>query len=234
MRLEVAPEVFALLPGLTIAVVAAPHVATSSVSPAVVALWRSAWTDAGAKGAKYGNAQSHPRVKTWRETWQRLGISNKQYPSSIEALLRRALKGGEPFSISPLVDFYNAISLRHTVPAGAFDSGQLDRGVELRLTRPGDTFTALDAEQPEPVPPGEIAYASGSTVLTRHIVWRQARTGLVTPQTRDVFFVSEVLGPIGHEIAAEVASDLHDGLRTYFDTPSQAFLLDAERPAAEW
>ena len=29
-------------------------------------------------------------------------------------------QGGEPASINPLVDFYNAVSLRHFVPVGAF------------------------------------------------------------------------------------------------------------------
>ena len=44
----------------------------------------------------------------------------KRFPISIEAMLRRALKGGA-FRINPLVDLYNALSLRHICPAGAVD-----------------------------------------------------------------------------------------------------------------
>jgi DNA/RNA-binding domain of Phe-tRNA-synthetase-like protein len=40
-----------------------------------------------------------------------MGVSGRKFPSSIEALLRRAFKGGEPLRINPLVDFYNAVSL---------------------------------------------------------------------------------------------------------------------------
>ena len=52
-----------------------------------------------------------------------VGVSRKKSPSSVEALVRRAGKGGEPVSISPVVDFYNAISLKYLVPAGGFDIG---------------------------------------------------------------------------------------------------------------
>ncbi|MDP8946327.1 MAG: hypothetical protein M3N03_10425 [Actinomycetota bacterium] len=40
-----------------------------------------------------------------------MGVSGRKFPSSIEDLLRRAFKGGEPLRINPLVDFYNAVSL---------------------------------------------------------------------------------------------------------------------------
>src|SRR5215469_5029787 len=92
--------------------------------PEVEAAWAQVWSEA-AGAAVYGNAQSHPRIAPWRESFTRMGVSGKQFPSSAEALLRRALKGGEPFRINPLVDWYNAISLRHLVPAGGFDLDDL-------------------------------------------------------------------------------------------------------------
>ena len=82
-------------------------------------------------------------------------MSGKKFPSSIEALLRRALKGGPPVYINPLVDLYNAVSLAHTVPAGGFDLTDLDDRQELRFPREGDTFQALDEDSPVPVPPSQ-------------------------------------------------------------------------------
>lgn len=185
-QLIAAPEVFARFPGLRVAVAVGHGLDNAASHPAIEAAWRAAWQAAAAEGAPFGNAQSHPRVKPWRERFAAMGVSGKQYPSSVEALLRRAMKGGDPFSINPLVDWYNALSLRHVVPAGAFDLAAIAGPLELRLTRPGDTFTALDSDAPEALPAGEVAYADGATVITRHFVWRQARAGLVTPQTCDV------------------------------------------------
>jgi DNA/RNA-binding domain of Phe-tRNA-synthetase-like protein len=205
----------------------------------VEAVWRAEWADAAAASV-YGNAQSHPRVRPWRDRFQGLGVSGKQFPSSIEALLRRALKGGEPLAIYPLVNWYNALSLRHVVPAGGFDLdvvATLGGLLELRLTRAGDSFTALDAETAAPgelVAPGEVAYAAGQTVLTRHFVWRQARAGLIARETRDVFLVSEILGEVGAQVAAAMRADFGTGLRDHFGVTPTTWPVDAAHLQIAW
>jgi DNA/RNA-binding domain of Phe-tRNA-synthetase-like protein len=148
--------------------------------------------------------------------------------------LRRALKAGEPFHINPLVDFYNSVSLHYVVPAGGFDVDQLHGPLELRLTRPGDTFMALDDTTPLAVPEGEVAYADGQTILTRHFVWRQASTGLIAPITRSVVLVSEVLGELGSEVATQVQIALHNGLQTHFHAAATSFLMDAHNNTISW
>ncbi len=99
-----------------------------------------------------------------------MGVSGRRFPSSIEALLRRAFKGGEPPRINPLVDFHNSVSLRHVVPAGGFDLEDIDGPLELRLTRQKDTFQPLDGSSEVGVEPGEVAYACGNEILTRYFI----------------------------------------------------------------
>ncbi len=234
MQFQIEPAIFERFPGLTIVVAVAGGVENQTTRPAIAARWRETWVEVGQTAKGYGNAQSHPRVRPWRERFQAMGVSGKEFPSSAEALLRRALKGGEPFSINPLVDWYNTLSLRYQVPAGGFDLAAIRGPLELRLSRPGDTFLALDADEPVAVPPGEVSYADGQTILTRHFVWRQARTALIAPETREVFMVSEVLGEVGREVAEAVQAAFQQGLRDYFGVASAAFLLDAHCRAIAW
>ncbi len=233
MEFVVAPEIFERFPGMRIAVAVAHGVDNAGDRPALAEEWRAAWASA-AEAAAHGNAQSHPRVRPWRERFRAIGVSGKEFPSSIEAMLRRAMKGGEPFRINPLVDFYNAVSLRHVVPAGGFDLDQLRGPLELRLSRDGDHFTALDADAPIPIPPGEIAYLDGRTVLTRHFVWRQARMGLITPATRSVVLLSEIPGEVGEDVARQVLADLAAGLRDHFGAALSACTVDVASPSCSW
>ena len=161
-----------------------------------------------------------------------MGVSGRKFPSSIEALLRRAFKGGEPPRINPLVDFYNAVSLRHVVPAGGFDLEGIDGTLELRLTRQEDTFQPLDGSSEVGVEPGEVAYASGNEILTRYFVWKQSRKGLLNESTRSLFLVSEVLGEVESDsgVADAVLTDFADGLRRYFDSEPAIFLIGEEDP----
>src|SRR5215213_10972048 len=175
-------------------VAVAEDVSPSADAARVEELWRQSWEDAARSASDYDNPQSHPRVAAWRTAMGGMGISGRKFPSSIESLLRRAFKGGDPPRINPLVDYYNAVSLRHVVPAGGFDLEEIDGALELRLTRQEDTFQPLDGSSEVGVEPGEVAYASGNEILTRYFVWKQSRKGLLEESTRLLFLVSEVLG----------------------------------------
>lgn len=165
------------------------------------------------------------------------GVSGRKFPSSVESLLRRAFKGGEPPSINQLVDFYNSVSLRHVIPAGGFDLAQLGDTLELRLTRKGDIFRPLDSASAERVEPGEVAYASGNEILTRHFVWKQSHVGLLSESTRSVFVVCEVLGEVEESaggLAQGVLEDLSEGLHRHFVAEPTTFLVEEDVPAASW
>ncbi len=237
MQFCVQPEIFARFPALQIVVAVAHGVDNQIERPGITTRWHEVWEDAR-QASVYGNAQSHPRVRPWREQFQAFGVSSKKHPSSIEAVLRRALKpGSEPFSINPVVDFYNTISLQHTVPAGAFDLGQIENPLELRLTRSGDTFHALDADGPIEVEPDEMGYAAGSIVLTRHIMWRQAREGLITPETTSLILLSEVLRDFDApdaRIADVILNEFTTGVREHFGVETASFVVSPEQPGIEW
>jgi len=233
MSLRIEPAVADAFSGMVVIAVVARGVDNTTPNPAVDRLWERAWRDASAAAA-YGNSQSHPRVRPWRDAFQAIGVSGKQFPSSIEALLRRAMRGGNPFHINPLVDFYNAVSLLHTVPAGAFDLARIERGLDLRMTTAGDTFQALDDPAPAPLPPGEVAYATGTTILTRHFVWRQAREALVGPETHDVLFVSEVLGALDPGVVDAVEDQLLRGLDALFGVQARPARLSGSTLSAAW
>ena len=211
VRFVVSPKIFELYPGLKL-----PVVVAQGLEP---------------------TAHSIRVEKLWREAMAATGVSGKKYPSSVESLLRRAFKGGEPPRINPLVDFYNSISLRYVVPAGGFDLAQLGDALELRLTREADTFRPLDSASAERVEPKEVAYASGNEILTRHFVWKQSHKGLLGKATHSVFFVCEVLGGVDESVgglAQAVLEDLSGGLHRYFGAEPVTFLVDERSPAASW
>lgn len=233
MRFTVAPVVFQRIPGMRIAVALAAGIDNRAARPDVEARWRRAWHGAADRGAPFGNAQSHPNVRAWREAFRTAGIHPREFPSSIESLLRRAMKGGRPFSINPLVDMYNAISLEHVNPVGGFDVEAVGSRLDLRLSRQGDTFTALDAAAPLAAPPGEVSYAAGGEILTRHLLWRQSRRALIGPGTSDVVLLSEALPAIEPDMAERMAHAFARSLAEHFAVEAATGVVDKDRPTFE-
>lgn len=133
-------------------------------------------------------------VKSWREAYSRMGATPSRYQSSIELLLRRAGKGGPVATGIPLVDFYNAHSLRTLAPVGAYDAARLPpETMWLRPCRPeADTFDPLGAPADRyPLLPRLVVYASSTSILCWGLNHRDSRHTALDAASRDVALFSE-------------------------------------------
>ncbi|HEU0302834.1 MAG TPA: phenylalanine--tRNA ligase beta subunit-related protein [Longimicrobium sp.] len=234
MAFRIHPEVWEALPGMRLVVVLAEGLDNRSPAPGVRAL-QAAAADRLRTGWPYPNAQSHPHVAAWRDVYKRLGISVKKHPSAIEALVRRVLGGGSLPALNPLVDLYNTISLRHVVPAGGWDADELTGGtIELGFTAGGEPFRALGEEETATVGASELAYRDSEELVTRHFVWRQSEKAKVTPETRRAFLVSEILEPVGAEVAERVRRDLAGEIEARLGATVSSACLDPGTGVWSW
>lgn len=156
--------------------------------------------------------QDHQQVKVWREAFKKLGISATKYQSSIESLLRRALKGGPFPRINPLVDLYNAISLRHLVPIGGHALEPIDGNIRLCFAQGGETFVPMDLGEQEIVENGEVIYADDTAVLTRRWVWRQSNKDKVLNETNRIFIPIDVMEGLPDRLCENVIKDIEEGI----------------------
>ena len=188
MQFVIAPEVFAALPSACFGVVA---VKGAKPGPAAEEIRRRlAEAVESCTAALEGVAiKQAPEIVPYREAFRALGINPNKYPCSIEALLTRIAKGKGMPSINPLVDFGNAVSLRHRIPIGAHDMATFRDGVlEVRPARDGDRFIPFGGGEAEIPDPGEIVYVSGGEVRTRRWTWRQSETGKIIDATDSLLF----------------------------------------------
>ena len=96
-------------------------------------------------------------VKAWRDAYSKFP-TKKGARCSLEALLKRVLKGNPVGSIAPTVDITNAISLKHAFPIGAENMEAFRGDLHLGLMQGGEDFWPIGSDKPEPPLPGEIAY----------------------------------------------------------------------------
>jgi DNA/RNA-binding domain of Phe-tRNA-synthetase-like protein len=190
----IADEVFARFPGYVRGVVLA-HDVTNGASPApLVALLRGA--EAAVRGRlTLEKLAEEPRIAAWRDAFRRFGAKPSDYRPSIEALLRRVLRGQELPSISALVDIGNLVSLRHLLPTGSHAIDTLTADIALRPATGTETFTPFGSGEVEHPAQGEIVLVEGEKVLARRWIWRQANHTLTVPGTTAVEFNVDGLPP---------------------------------------
>ena len=178
-------------PDVTIALVVARGVAGAASWPAA----ERALTDletAAADGSWTPLTEHDPPIAVWHTIYRRFGTNPRRLRPSVDALGRRLTRTGRLPRVNAAVDAYNAVSVGHGLPAGAFDLDAVHGDIHLRPARAGDVFTPLGqpatTEQPRP---GEIVYADDVSVLTRHWNHHDAERTKVTAASRTVLFLLE-------------------------------------------
>jgi DNA/RNA-binding domain of Phe-tRNA-synthetase-like protein len=207
MFFTIQKELFDLLPDLTIGVVVALGVDNRHPSKEIDVLLTQT-VDELKRTFTAGKAQDHPRIKPWREAFSKLGISGSKFPSSIESMTRRVLKGDAFPQINPLVDLYNSVSLKFLVPMGGHDLDTLEGNLHLQFAEGWEPFTPMGGGETVVVPKGELVYRDDREILTRNWVWRQCEKDKTTEKTKNIFIPIDVLGEVGSERAREIIQEL--------------------------
>ena len=152
--------------------------------------------------------RDHPNIATLREIHRSFGNNPNKFPPSVQALLKRVLKGGDLPSINTLVDLYNVISLEHVISAGAEDIDAMTGDFRLTYAKGDEEFIALGETENTPPAEGEIIYCDDHGVICGKFDWREADRTKVTENSENVVLVLEVCPPVTHDQLQEVLNEL--------------------------
>ncbi|MFB3885880.1 MAG: B3/4 domain-containing protein [Thermodesulfobacteriota bacterium] len=232
MQFSIEKKLFDILPDLTIGMVVATGVDNTRSSKEIDALLSQ-----GIEGMKRNfigdKAQEHPNIKPWRAAFSKLSISGSKFPSSIESMARRILRG-DPFPrINPLVDLYNSVSLSFLVPMGGHDLDTIKGNIHLQFAEGWEPFTPMGGGETMIVPKGELVYRDDQEVLTRNWVWRQCDKDKATEKTSNIFIPIDVLGDVGRGCAEEIIRRLSDLIPKYLGGTLFSSILDKENSSVE-
>jgi DNA/RNA-binding domain of Phe-tRNA-synthetase-like protein len=204
---SISDKIFERYPGYRRGVVLASDLRNGPSPQALIQMLREA-EDAVRAQVNIENIAEHPRIKPWREAYKAFGAKPSAFRSSIEAMVRRILRGDQLPSINALVDIGNIVSIQHLVPVGGHPLDELTQDISLRFASGDETFTPFGSSEIEHPTPGEVIFTEGDTVLTRRWTWRQANYSLTLPETRNIEFNIDRLPPVEvqeiHTIAHQV------------------------------
>lgn len=157
-------------------------------------------------------AEAH--LTSWAEAYARFGAKPNRTPCSAQALRKRVLRDGGLPAINPVVDLYNAVSLRYAIPVGGenFDAyvGR-PRLVVADGTEPFDTMSNGEAIIEHPTA-GEVIWRDDEGVTCRRWNWRQGTRTRLDAAVGRMWFILEGLGTMPQEALNEAGEVFADGL----------------------
>ena len=132
----------------------------------------------------------HPRIANWRKIYSDMGVKPSSYRCSLEALLRRVIKGESLRNVSSVVDCYNCVSVMTLLPMGAYDAYKLKGGLTLRYGKEGEIFLPLGSGEEITVKDIHILYADEEKICCWLWNHRDSRLCAVTTDTKRRTFSS--------------------------------------------
>ncbi len=138
-------------------------------------------------------AEAH--LQAWNEVFKAFGAKPKKTPCSAEALRKRVLKEGGLPAIDPVVDIYNAVSIRYAVPVGGENLASYQGQPRLTLADGSELFDTVKAGEPamESPEPGEVIWRDDRGVTCRRWNWRQGVRTRLDSHAQQMWFILESL-----------------------------------------
>ena len=233
MLYTVSPELFNRYPGYVRGVIVVTH-AINLEGPIDEVARMLTKTQAALRART--DLDGHPNMAAWRAAYSAFGArhgSRHKYPSSIEAMVKRVLKGGELPYINTLAALGNMASLKHLAPVGGHDVGVCAEPLWLGFAEGAETFTAFGATEIEHPEPGEVVYLSGTTVLCRRWTWRQAEVTKLTRATTHAAINVDGLPPVTRADVEMICEELAIQVRLFCAAQVECKMLAQDSPVIE-
>ncbi|MCL6416598.1 B3/4 domain-containing protein [Aestuariirhabdus sp. Z084] len=146
-----------------------------------------------AQETDYPWAQAH--IEAWGDAFRQFGAKPNRTPCSAAALRKRVLKDGAIPSIDPIVDIYNAISIRYAIPVGGENADAYRGRPTLTVADGTEVFDTVKNGEPATEHPdaGEVIWRDDIGVTCRRWNWRQGVRTRIDSQTRNMWFILESL-----------------------------------------
>ncbi|MFJ3463457.1 B3/4 domain-containing protein [Achromobacter spanius] len=150
----------------------------------------------------------------WSEAFRSFGAKPQRTPCSAEALRRRVLRDGALPAINPVVDLYNAISLRYALPVGGENLHAYSGNPVLTIADGSESFDTLKEGRPATERPekGEVIWRDDLGVTCRRWNWRQGVRTRIEADATEFWFILESLPAMPADALHAAAQELQIGL----------------------
>lgn len=215
-QVKITPEIYEKFQGFNAIVIYAKNVSNQPSSEYSSEKLRQIEAFQAEELSRFSKLSDHSYIAAWRKAYSEFGAKPKKYHCSAEALLKRVLKGDPLPRINYLVDIYNAISVKYVIPIGGEDWDKLRGDLYLKFASGVEDFltTSGGAIQSDMPPRGEVIYADSAGATCRRWNWRQSHRTALTEETKNAYFVLEILPPADLGILRTAAAELCQEIMT--------------------
>jgi len=230
MKIEIAPEVFAMFPGYVRHVLVVRGADNSAICPELEELLIEEQRRIR-EDNMFEDLKEHPLIASWRDAFQLFGVNPNKCPPSIANLIKRVRSGKDLPYINSLVAIFNVISMRHVLPAGGDNMDSVKGDIRLTPARGNENYTPLGSpDQREHPNPGEIVLldTGNDEVFCRAWCWKNGDVSKIEADTGNVVINIDALPPKTAEEGKEAALQTLELVKRFCKGEVELYRLDSK------
>jgi DNA/RNA-binding domain of Phe-tRNA-synthetase-like protein len=227
-------SIFNVFPDVVLGIIIARNINNSGERSEIISALRQ---EEGKTVERFGGVSTseHPQILPWREAYRKFGAKPKDYPSSVENLIKRVSKGYSLPHINLLVDIYNTISIRHIVPVGGEDLDKIKGDIELVFATDHEPAIRLLGEPEDRSPKaGEVIYKDDAGAICRRWNWKEADRTKFTEATKNAVIVIEGLPPVSRLQIENILKELSALIGEYCGGNISTVIIDKDHREYEF
>ena len=153
-----------------------------------------------------------PQIKKWKKIFSDMKADTNK-TSSVVFLTNWLCEKGKLFNIHPIVDLYNAISVKYGLPMGAYDVEKVKGTLELRLAKQGENFIGINGKDTEQTNAGEVVYADEQGITCRLWNFKDSDRTKITKATTKFAVFFDGIGDA--ELIQKAQADMEAALKGF-------------------
>lgn len=173
------------------------------------------------------------KITSYLNCFKAFGSDPEKFRPAHVALSIRVLEGGQLPDINPLVNFYNAMSLKYTTPFGGENFDALYGDFILKFAEGGEQWIPIGGNKSKPAVKGELIWQDAFDLSTRALNWRQCDRTKMTPEVKNGYFVMDGFSDINKDVIEKAAGEFVESVEKLFGGKGKIYWLDKNNPEFE-
>lgn len=172
------------------------------------------------------------RVTVYLDAFKKFGTDPEIRRPAHIALVKRVLEGGQLPDINPIVNIYNAMSIKYLTPFGGENLDVLKGNFRLYIAKGGEQWFPIGADKAKPALAGELVWGDDIDLSTRALNWRQCDRTKMTDETTNGFFVMDGFDGMNRDVMEAAAGEFIHQVKTLCGGEQELYWMDASRPSS--
>ncbi|MBI3887596.1 hypothetical protein HY310_00830 [Candidatus Microgenomates bacterium] len=174
-----------------------------------------------------------PRVTAYLDCFKAFGVDPEKFRPAHVALTKRVLEGGQLPDINPMVNLYNAISIKYLTPFGGENLNAIYGDFVLKFANGGEEWIPIGGDKSKPAVKGELVWGDDLDLSTRALNWRQCDRTKMTLETKNGYFVMDGFSNINKDNIKKAAEEFVNEAVKLFGGEAKIYWLDSNNPEIE-